>query len=74
VLMAAEERLDRWRKAAVRDGSDAPDVIEAIRDGLGNDLDTPSVLAQLDAWAANDGIGGSTVADAVDALLGVRLT
>ena len=74
VLMAAEERLDRWRKAAVRDGSDAPDVIEAIRDGLGNDLDTPSVLAQLDAWAANDGIDGSTVADAVDALLGVRLT
>jgi len=74
VLMAAEERLDRWRKAAVRDGSDAPDVIEAIRDGLADDLDTPSVLAQLDAWAANDGIDGSTVADAVDALLGVRLT
>ena len=74
VLIAAEERLDRWRKAAVRDGSDAPDVIEAIRDGLADDLDTPSVLAQLDAWAANDGIDGSTVADAVDALLGVRLT
>ncbi len=74
VLMAAEERLDRWRKAAVRDGSEAADVVEAIRDGLADDLDTPTVLVELDAWAANDGLGGAAVADAVDALLGVRLT
>jgi hypothetical protein len=32
------------------------------------------VVAELDAWAANDAVDGSAVADAVDALLGVRLT
>ncbi len=74
VLIAAEERLDRWRKAAVRSGADAPAVVEAIRDHLANDLDTPAVLAELDAWAADDALDGSAVAGAVDALLGVRLT
>ena len=74
VLTSAEERLDRWRKAAVRSGADADAVVEAIRDGLANDLDTPTVVAELDAWAANDAMDGSAVADAVDALLGVRLT
>ena len=74
VLTAAEERLDRWRKAAVRSGADADAVVEAIRDRLANDLDTPAVVAELDAWAANDAMDGSAVADAVDALLGVRLT
>ena len=71
--MAAEERLDRWRKAAVRGGSEAPEVVEAIRDHLADDLDTPAVLAELDAWAANDAIDGSAIAEAADALLGVRL-
>jgi L-cysteine:1D-myo-inositol 2-amino-2-deoxy-alpha-D-glucopyranoside ligase len=74
VLMVAEERLDRWRKAAVRYGGDAPAVVEAIRDGLADDLDTPTVITELDAWAANDAMDGSVVADAVDALLGVKLT
>ena len=74
VLIAAEERLDRWRKAAVRSGADAPAVVEAIRDHLADDLDTPAVLAELDAWAADDALDGSAVAGAVDALLGVRLT
>jgi hypothetical protein len=32
------------------------------------------VVAALDAGAANDGMDGSAVADAVDALLGVVLT
>jgi L-cysteine:1D-myo-inositol 2-amino-2-deoxy-alpha-D-glucopyranoside ligase len=72
--MVAEERLDRWRKAAVRYGGDAPAVVEAIRDGLADDLDTPTVITELDAWAANDAMDGSVVADAVDALLGVKLT
>ena len=74
VLITAEERLDRWRKAAVRGGVDAPVVVEAIRDHLADDLDTPAVLADLDAWAANDALDGAAVADAADALLGVRLT
>jgi L-cysteine:1D-myo-inositol 2-amino-2-deoxy-alpha-D-glucopyranoside ligase len=73
LLIAAEERLDRWRKAAVRVGADTPHVVEAIRDGLADDLNTPAVLAELDAWAANEAMDGSAVADAVDALLGVRL-
>jgi L-cysteine:1D-myo-inositol 2-amino-2-deoxy-alpha-D-glucopyranoside ligase len=74
VLMAAEERLDRWRKAAVRGGRDAPQVVEEIRDRLADDLDTPGALAHLDAWAADDAVDGTAVADAVDALLGVSLT
>ncbi|WP_395728878.1 cysteine--1-D-myo-inosityl 2-amino-2-deoxy-alpha-D-glucopyranoside ligase [Nakamurella sp.] len=74
VLITAQERLDRWRKAAVRSGAQAPAVVEAIRDHLADDLDTPAVLAEVDAWAADDTLDGSAVGDAVDALLGVKLT
>jgi L-cysteine:1D-myo-inositol 2-amino-2-deoxy-alpha-D-glucopyranoside ligase len=48
----------------------------ALRAALAADLDTPSALAAVDAWAAQDGADPSApalVADAVDALLGVQL-
>ena len=73
VLTAAEARLARWRAAAVRTGVDADSVVQAIRDGLADDLDTPTVIEALDAWAADETLDGSAVAAAVDALLGVRL-
>ena len=47
--------------------------MQAIRDGLADDLDTPTVIEALDAWAADETLDGSAVAAAVDALLGVRL-
>lgn len=73
VLVAAEERLGRWRAAAGRPGADAAAVVEAMRDRLADDLDTPGVMAALDAWAADDRLAGAAVAAAADALLGVRL-
>ncbi|HOZ58655.1 MAG TPA: cysteine--1-D-myo-inosityl 2-amino-2-deoxy-alpha-D-glucopyranoside ligase [Nakamurella multipartita] len=73
VLTAAEARLARWRAAAARTGVDADSVVQAIRDGLADDLDTPTVIEALDAWAADETLDGSAVAAAVDALLGVRL-
>ena len=74
VLIAAEERLGRWRSAAARAGAAAAAVVESIRDRLADDLDTPAVLAALDAWAADDQLEGAAVAAATDALLGVRLS
>ncbi|WP_420120565.1 cysteine--1-D-myo-inosityl 2-amino-2-deoxy-alpha-D-glucopyranoside ligase [Nakamurella sp.] len=73
VLVAAEERLSRWRAAAGRAGADADGVVEAMRERLADDLDTPAVMAALDAWAADDRLAGPAVAAAADALLGVRL-
>ncbi|MCL4772302.1 MAG: cysteine--tRNA ligase, partial [Burkholderiaceae bacterium] len=56
-------RLDAWCRAA--HGSD-PAVIEAVRERLDDDLDTPGALAAIDAAAAR----GAGVRDAA-ALLGV---
>ncbi|GMA31104.1 L-cysteine:1D-myo-inositol 2-amino-2-deoxy-alpha-D-glucopyranoside ligase [Litorihabitans aurantiacus] len=49
-------------------------VVTRIRAALADDLDAPTALAELDAWAASaPGEGGALVRDAVDALLGVAL-
>ncbi len=80
VLAEATGRLARWRAAtsAVR-GPDASATIERVRQHLADDLDTPKVLAAVDAWCRDveQGIGSSTtspgeMAAAVDALLGVE--
>ncbi|MHA7220469.1 cysteine--1-D-myo-inosityl 2-amino-2-deoxy-alpha-D-glucopyranoside ligase [Arthrobacter sp. MDT1-48-3] len=80
VLEEAVARLDRWRRAA--DGAAAADVVavrEQIRVCLADDLDAPSALAAVDAFAASahrsagDAAGRQGLADVVDALLGVRL-
>ncbi|MBB5954149.1 L-cysteine:1D-myo-inositol 2-amino-2-deoxy-alpha-D-glucopyranoside ligase [Saccharothrix tamanrassetensis] len=81
LLSAALDRLATWRRAAaLRSGPSAEDTVGRLRDHLGNDLDTPSALAALDAWAARAlSTGGTDEAaprrfrDAVDALLGVEL-
>ena len=81
LLDAARLRLDRWRQAVARpSGPDAHPVLDAVRQRLADDLDTPHALAAVDRWAADTlTVGGrddqapALVRDLVDALLGVRL-
>jgi L-cysteine:1D-myo-inositol 2-amino-2-deoxy-alpha-D-glucopyranoside ligase len=70
-LKEAAERLEAWRRAAVRlragGERSLPDAVEA---SLANDLDTPAALAAVDAMAKRgDGAGVQTAAE----VLGVRL-
>ena len=71
------ERLTTWRAAAGREGADADSgsagVLHDLRSALTDDLDTPTAIAVLDRWAADDSLDGAVVADAVDALLGITL-
>jgi L-cysteine:1D-myo-inositol 2-amino-2-deoxy-alpha-D-glucopyranoside ligase len=81
VLKAGEERLARWRAAAAAPvGPSGEGLVAAVRESLGNDLDTPAALAIVDAWAeaaltavGDDESAPALMARAVDALLGVRL-
>jgi L-cysteine:1D-myo-inositol 2-amino-2-deoxy-alpha-D-glucopyranoside ligase len=73
LLQVAQTRLRNWRTAALRSGSDASAVLTALRAALADDLDTPTALAVLDEWAANESLDGAIVADAADALLGIPL-
>ncbi|GAA3511791.1 cysteine--1-D-myo-inosityl 2-amino-2-deoxy-alpha-D-glucopyranoside ligase [Actinocatenispora rupis] len=76
-LDEARERLARWRTAVARPaGPDGAELLASLRARLADDLDTPGALAVVDAWCTGEGAdptAGHTVADAVDALLGVRL-
>jgi L-cysteine:1D-myo-inositol 2-amino-2-deoxy-alpha-D-glucopyranoside ligase len=82
-LERAQQRLDSYRAAARRRDL-RPDVVEALRSALREDLDTPSALETLDAWAAGGELPGQEsdslpagapgdVAAAVDALFGITL-
>ncbi len=83
-LTRSDERLTAYRAAAARGGSH-PHTVDALRAALRNDLDTPTALAALDAWAAGetpttaDGAAAlpddapGDVAAAVDALFGLSL-
>jgi L-cysteine:1D-myo-inositol 2-amino-2-deoxy-alpha-D-glucopyranoside ligase len=77
----AARRLGRWREG-VRSaaGPDGATLLDAVRERLADDLDTPAALALVDRWAeaAVSGDGGDPTAPAlvraaVDALLGIRL-
>jgi L-cysteine:1D-myo-inositol 2-amino-2-deoxy-alpha-D-glucopyranoside ligase len=80
-LLAAQERLARWRAAVSRpDGPPALDVLAQVRARLADDLDAPGALAAVDAWAAaQEATGGSdagapgVVSRLVDGLLGIAL-
>ena len=72
-LTVAQARLTAWRAAAGRAGAPADAVLAAVRAALADDLDTPTALAAIDAWAADPALGGELVALAVDALLGISL-
>lgn len=80
LLTAAEERVARWRSALDGPHADAgAAVLAAAHTALSEDLDAPAALRVLDAWADGtlDGLSATAeplpVADAVDALLGLRL-
>jgi L-cysteine:1D-myo-inositol 2-amino-2-deoxy-alpha-D-glucopyranoside ligase len=76
LLAAARDRLSRWRTAMARTaGPDGAALVAELRAALADDLDTPAALSLVDAWCAADGTDTAAparVADAVDALLGVR--
>ncbi|WP_051807598.1 cysteine--1-D-myo-inosityl 2-amino-2-deoxy-alpha-D-glucopyranoside ligase [Actinoplanes subtropicus] len=66
VLKAGQERLARWRAAAAAPiGPSGEGLLAAVRESLGNDLDTPAVLC----WASSSDPGSrwSVV------LLGIKL-
>ncbi|WP_171467943.1 cysteine--1-D-myo-inosityl 2-amino-2-deoxy-alpha-D-glucopyranoside ligase [Cellulosimicrobium sp. 72-3] len=84
-LPAGVRRLETWRDAVSGNGGpDATATLAAVRAALADDLDAPTALAAVDAWAAEslrpgrdtshdeEGAPG-VVARAVNALLGVRL-
>ncbi|KQO00834.1 cysteine--1-D-myo-inosityl 2-amino-2-deoxy-alpha-D-glucopyranoside ligase [Arthrobacter sp. Leaf234] len=77
VLEEAVARLATWRSAAaLADRADVARLLAQVREHLADDLDAPSALAAIDAWAAGihgDGSGRQEFADLADALLGVRL-
>jgi len=81
MLAMATLRVARWREAlSVNTAPPAEETVRAIRVALAHDLDSPSALQAIDAWAdrtLSEG-GGQTeapglVARAMDALLGLRV-
>jgi L-cysteine:1D-myo-inositol 2-amino-2-deoxy-alpha-D-glucopyranoside ligase len=74
-LVAAIDRLARWREAFARASAmPATDVLRRIREHLADGLDTPAALEVVDGWVAADGTnveGPRQLAAAVDALLGI---
>ncbi|MEI8412209.1 MULTISPECIES: cysteine--1-D-myo-inosityl 2-amino-2-deoxy-alpha-D-glucopyranoside ligase [unclassified Kribbella] len=76
-LADAQARLDVWRGAVTRgSGPDGAAAVDAVRAALTNDLDTVAALSAIDTWATSNGDdleAPALVAQAVDALLGVKL-
>ncbi|HET9873138.1 MAG TPA: cysteine--1-D-myo-inosityl 2-amino-2-deoxy-alpha-D-glucopyranoside ligase [Propionibacteriaceae bacterium] len=81
VLEAAVQRLHRWRQGVrLAAGLNADMVVEQVRAALRDDLDAPTALAAIDGWAgasmavdSDDADAPRRIAEACDALLGVRL-
>ncbi|GHD13899.1 cysteine--1-D-myo-inosityl 2-amino-2-deoxy-alpha-D-glucopyranoside ligase [Zhihengliuella salsuginis] len=81
LLAAARQRVAAWSaRLATATSAEADTLPARIMAHLANDLDAPSALGELDAWAAADPDTGDAdpaargrLADAVDALLGLRL-
>ncbi|MFG2167455.1 cysteine--1-D-myo-inosityl 2-amino-2-deoxy-alpha-D-glucopyranoside ligase [Micromonospora chersina] len=81
LLVTAQERLARWRRAAaVPAGPSGHELLAGVRARLADDLDTPGALALVDDWVgqalagvADDAEAPELFADTVDALLGIRL-
>jgi L-cysteine:1D-myo-inositol 2-amino-2-deoxy-alpha-D-glucopyranoside ligase len=81
LLVSARDRLNRWREAVrLPAGLNADEVLVQLRAALAQDLDAPSALAAVDAWAgasmaidSDDAEAPALVARACEALLGVTL-
>lgn len=81
VVARAQERLHLWSRALEAPGSleAAEAAVGALRRHLADDLDTPSALEAIDAWAReNRGADSTEAADliktALNSLLGVQPT
>ena len=80
-LAAAEDRLSRWREAVRLDTAlNADEVLVQMRAALALDLDAPTALAAVDAWAgastaidSDDTEAPALVARACESLLGITL-
>src|SRR5215212_2191857 len=81
LLVSAQDRLNRWREAVrLPAGLNADEVLVQLRAALAQDLDAPSALAAVDAWAgasmaidSDDAEAPALVSRACEALLGVTL-
>jgi L-cysteine:1D-myo-inositol 2-amino-2-deoxy-alpha-D-glucopyranoside ligase len=81
VLKAGQRRLATWRAAvALPSAPSATGLVASVRSALADDLDSPTALSLVDAWAeaalssgGSDPLAPALVASTVDALLGVRL-
>jgi L-cysteine:1D-myo-inositol 2-amino-2-deoxy-alpha-D-glucopyranoside ligase len=81
LLGSAQIRLNRWREAVRLDaGLNADEVLVQVRAALADDLDAPTALAAVDAWAgasvaidSDDVEAPALVARTCEALLGVTL-
>lgn len=81
-LEQAQRRMDAWRAAfAARSGAPADPVISQLRRAVRNNLNTPQAMRVVDDWTAStladggsDSQAPSQIADAVDAILGVRFS
>jgi L-cysteine:1D-myo-inositol 2-amino-2-deoxy-alpha-D-glucopyranoside ligase len=80
-LWDAADTLDAWRLAvAAGAGAPAGPVVDAVLTALAHDLDAPTAVAAIDAWAAStragaidDAEAGATIRTLADAALGLRL-
>jgi L-cysteine:1D-myo-inositol 2-amino-2-deoxy-alpha-D-glucopyranoside ligase len=76
-LDEARERLATWRSGVARPaGPDGAALVARLRERVADDLDTPGALAAVDDWCRGEGTDTAApalVANAVDALLGIRL-
>jgi L-cysteine:1D-myo-inositol 2-amino-2-deoxy-alpha-D-glucopyranoside ligase len=81
LLGQAQERLQTWRSAlSVNTGPSADGIVQAVRDRVADDLDTPGALAAVDRWAkecltrgGSDPTAPGVLARLLDRLLGVRV-
>jgi L-cysteine:1D-myo-inositol 2-amino-2-deoxy-alpha-D-glucopyranoside ligase len=77
LLGDGQERLKRWSEAIATGGPDATRTVELVRTAMANDLDAPTALTAVDAWAASAGApvegAAALVAALVESSLGVSL-
>ncbi|MBG6192358.1 L-cysteine:1D-myo-inositol 2-amino-2-deoxy-alpha-D-glucopyranoside ligase [Arthrobacter sp. CAN_A212] len=81
VIPRAQDQLASWRLALGSATTEsAAGLTQELRSALANDLDAPAAVAAVDRWAAvapataGTAAGADAVVDALDALLGIRLT
>ena len=72
-LEQAIARLATWQAWAIAPTTDDDTLLNLLRSILGNDLDTPGALSAIDAHIASGAKATAAAADAIDALLGIRL-